>query len=625
MGQEFSSDIAGDGPRKRILDEHEYDPDQERITKRKTHNARRSKAARQADNLKQHKKRTKADRQADNLKQNKKRTKADRQADNLKQNKKRTEADRQADNLKQHKKRTKADRQAENSRRKLKSDISGMEYDTCSPFPPSAEQLNFTGQILGNAIAGLFAQQSPSPDISYAAVVADQLQSYIQPLMDFFMYQFDLECCDTLSGDLNYGKASANKALNNLDKLLVINSHYQLMFDFDVFDVYNPPSLVELKLLSTRHPFKPISALLKKKVENCKELIYSRIDTIVNTRLNNSERKEDANVETCGGTQNKRSSRYTYPPLEKYTRCENNIDFTVIGGTYREQPNASDFIICANELIAFQINNRARFAKVYKEGASKCFLMPADFKNRVMRNFYRAKFEQFRDGSANIKKNQVSMNNILGLNDINVPDEVDFAREYSERQQIELEYLRTNGVVTSEFESGVEIPFVQYDAKTNLDSQLMSDVISSDNRDGNGGNESSFNAEVERARKNFLDARGTCIKDWKVRDNTQDLLEKLGETVKKTVKGEHGECHCKKDSPSCQRLREQVDNSVKLLREANVDSENRLRMSQLLDGVLQKIEDISNRIIGVKLMTVIEQGTYKIVEDILNHYFQMGC
>ena len=68
-----------------------------------------------------------------------------------------------------------------------------------------------------------------------------------------------------------------------------------------------------------------------------------------------------------------------------------------------------------------------------------------------------------------------------------------------------------------------------------------------------------------------------------------------------------------------------MDNSVKLLREANVDSENRLRMSQLLDGVLQKIEDISNRIIGVKLMTVIEQGTYKIVEDILNRYFQMGC
>ena len=62
MGPEYSSDIAGDGPRKRILDEDEYDPEQERIKKRKTYNARRSKAVRQADNSK----RTKADRKAEN-------------------------------------------------------------------------------------------------------------------------------------------------------------------------------------------------------------------------------------------------------------------------------------------------------------------------------------------------------------------------------------------------------------------------------------------------------------------------------------------------------------------------------------------------------------------------------
>ena len=36
MGPEFSSDIAGDGPRKRKSNEDEYDPELERIQKRKT-------------------------------------------------------------------------------------------------------------------------------------------------------------------------------------------------------------------------------------------------------------------------------------------------------------------------------------------------------------------------------------------------------------------------------------------------------------------------------------------------------------------------------------------------------------------------------------------------------------
>ena len=92
MGPEFSSDVAGDGPRKRTHSDDEYDPELERIKKKKVTRKirnlkrKRSKAERQADNLKQHPKRSKAERQADNLKQNPKRSKAETQADNLKQN-----------------------------------------------------------------------------------------------------------------------------------------------------------------------------------------------------------------------------------------------------------------------------------------------------------------------------------------------------------------------------------------------------------------------------------------------------------------------------------------------------------------------------------------------------------
>ena len=90
MGPEFSSDVAGDGPRKRIDSDGEYDPELERIKKKKATkkmiNMKRSKA--QSLNQNRKRKRSKAQRQADNLKHNpkRKRTKAERRADNLKQN-----------------------------------------------------------------------------------------------------------------------------------------------------------------------------------------------------------------------------------------------------------------------------------------------------------------------------------------------------------------------------------------------------------------------------------------------------------------------------------------------------------------------------------------------------------
>ena len=122
----------------------------------------------------------------------------------------------------------------QNTKNRLKSDKAGMEYDTSSPFPPTAEQLTFTGRILENSIAALFSQQSPSPEISFAAVVAEQLRSFTRPIIDYTMHQFEYECCHRLFGDFNFAKAAANKALDSLEKILLINDHYQLMWDFSV-------------------------------------------------------------------------------------------------------------------------------------------------------------------------------------------------------------------------------------------------------------------------------------------------------------------------------------------------------------------------------------------------------
>ena len=67
MGPEFPSDMAGDGPRRKIDDEDDYHPEMERIKRRKTHNLKRTKAARRADNIIQNSKRSRAATRADNI------------------------------------------------------------------------------------------------------------------------------------------------------------------------------------------------------------------------------------------------------------------------------------------------------------------------------------------------------------------------------------------------------------------------------------------------------------------------------------------------------------------------------------------------------------------------------
>ena len=144
------------------------------------------------------------------------------------ENSKRTKEARKVENSK----RTKEARKLENSKRK--KDLAEMVYDINSPYPPTKEQVNFCGQILSNSIAALFAQQSPPPEISFAAVLAEELTSYTRPIIDYAMYTFRQECIFRLFDDLNFIRASANMALATLDKVLLINEHYQLMFDFEV-------------------------------------------------------------------------------------------------------------------------------------------------------------------------------------------------------------------------------------------------------------------------------------------------------------------------------------------------------------------------------------------------------
>ena len=462
--------------------------------------------------------------------------------------------------------------------------MSGMEYDTSSPFPPTAEQLRFTGKILGNSVAALFAQQSPSPEMSYAAVVAEQLWSYTKPIIDYTLNQFKQECCDRLFGDFKFAKAAANKALDNLEKILLLNNHYQLMLDFSVWDIYNPPSLLELKLLSKRHPYQPISELLRVEVDSLKKIIHSQIESIVQYRQIKSEGKEDCPHEGS-------SRRYYYPPSENYFRLENNIGFNVVGGKQCQYSIARDFQISINELIALEINSEAKFTKVFREGINKCFLMPAEFKDDTMRTFFRCKFEEFINDSVNSHiKHGNRISNFMSTRSSDAFENADFEDEHEERCKIEQEYAKcigTSFIDAEKADFSMQSSTENHDKLIDDDSPLISGDVGTLKEDGRGINRSLFKREVKRARKHFIDNREVCLLDWKVRDDARELLEKLCLAITEIINGNHDQSPSKEEEAQNSRtLLENADQYFELIRKTNVELENNKFISQILDSTL---------------------------------------
>ena len=172
---------------------------------------------------------------------------------------------------------------------------------------------------------------------------------------------------------------------------------------------------------------------MRKEVDNLKKWIRSQIDSIIQYRQANSEQREESQYGCL-------CPRYCYPPSDKYALLENNRVFNVVRGRECKPSFARDFKISMNEVIAFQINSEAKFTKVYRKGVSKCFLMPAEFKDDTMRNFFRAKFEDFVNGPVNFTmKDGDHKWSFLSVSSCISVKNADFGEEHLERRKTELE------------------------------------------------------------------------------------------------------------------------------------------------------------------------------------------
>ena len=213
----------------------------------------------------------------------------------------------------------------QNTRRRLKSDLPAMEYDFSSPIAPTLEQVNLCGQILSNSIAAMFAQQSPPTELSYVFMMADELTMYTKPIIDYTMHCFRTECGFNFYGNVNVSKASANKALKSLEKILFLNDHHQIVFDLRVWDLFNPPTLVQLKKLAIHYPYQPLSDMIQKNIVRCQEEIYKRIEGILYCRFNNPQWGEGIrdNITDIPWVEN-RPKRYEHGRDERFLKVENN-------------------------------------------------------------------------------------------------------------------------------------------------------------------------------------------------------------------------------------------------------------------------------------------------------------
>ena len=89
---------------------------------------------------------------------------------------------------------------------------------------------------------------------------------------------------------------------------------------------------------------------------------------------------------------------------------------------------------------------------MYTKDVSKCFLMPAEFKDEAMRKYFIVKFEQFRENGLHLSRKAVEVN-LVDIQTESSPHKMDFAEEHSGRRNLQHEYLgRKTSVELSEAE-----------------------------------------------------------------------------------------------------------------------------------------------------------------------------
>ena len=80
----------------------------------------------------------------------------------------------------------------------------------------------------------------------------------------------------------------------------------------------NPPSVSQLKQLSTRHPHQPVSGALIKEIDDCRDLIHEQFISIIKLEQIDGECNPDIRIDDESSIP-ERPSQYAYPHRENIT------------------------------------------------------------------------------------------------------------------------------------------------------------------------------------------------------------------------------------------------------------------------------------------------------------------
>ena len=213
--------------------------------------------------------------------------------------------------------------------------------------------------------------------------------------------------------------------------------------------------------------------------------------------------------------------RYEYPAKEKYFNLEKFILFNVVGGTSYKELDCRKYRVTNNEVSAFFINKNAKFSKIFRKGTKHPFLLPHNFKDDAIRNYYMVKYHAFlhgRRGSEEVDNWEEYFFGGKPWKKVGAPD---FNEEHLTRQRLEKQYLsgRTSDTEVSEGEISEKIvdsgSDVESDSSTSLNDCFVEDFLGR------------FRSDIKKGKKSSRDSRDTCIMEWEVRMSTLNLVDQI--------------------------------------------------------------------------------------------------
>ena len=202
-------------------------------------------------------------------------------------------------------------------------------------------------------------------------------------------------------------------------------------------------------------------------------------------------------------------------------KLENFNLFNVVGGTSYKEFDCRRYRVTNNEVSAFFINKNANFSKIFREGTNHPFLLPHDFKDDAMRNYYMVKYHSFLDGRRGSEAVDNWEEYFFGGKRWKKAGAPDFIEEHLRRQRLEKQYLSGRPGVPEVSEGEISEEIVDTGCDVESDSSTCLNDCFDEEFVGK------FCADIKSGRKSSRDSRDTCIMEWQVRMSTLNLVDQI--------------------------------------------------------------------------------------------------